>query len=103
MDDELIDLFGGVGILEDLIPGLQYVWKTGKMKRLKAACKAMIGDYIGGKFLEHKASIDKGTDAPLDITCTYMSALVLLNLINELGDPFFALILLNSIIKEQEY
>ena len=69
MDDELIDLFGGVGILEDLIPGLQYVWETGKMKRLKAASKTMIADYIGGKFLEHKASFDKGTDTPLNVTC----------------------------------
>ena len=61
-----------MGVLEDFIPGLQYVWETGNMKQLKAACKTIIDGYIGRKFLEHKASFDQGTLPSINVFETYM-------------------------------
>ena len=60
LDDELKELLNGAGILENIIPSLQYVWETQKMKELKSITKQLVHDFIGGKFREHQKSFDRG-------------------------------------------
>ena len=61
LDDEIKSLFNGAGIPEDLIPGLQYVWETQKMKEMKRITKLLVHDFIGGKVREHQETYDKST------------------------------------------
>ena len=60
VDRELNGLFNGAGILEDLVPAVQYVWETKKFRRVKEITKELLEDYIGAKLEEHKKSFDKG-------------------------------------------
>ena len=59
VDDEFFETFSGV-FLDDMIPGLHYVWETQKLKRLKDIMKQFLEDYLGKKFQAHKKSFDKG-------------------------------------------
>ena len=58
-DDDVVEIAGS-GILEDLVPGLKYVYETGKMKKFKAITKVIVEDYLTRKFLEHKETFNKG-------------------------------------------
>ena len=60
LDDEFNKLFSGTTVLEDVVPGLQYVWESGRMRLLKSMKKEFVDEYIGTKFQEHKDSFDKG-------------------------------------------
>ena len=59
LEDEAIRLgvFVGSGILEDLIPGLQYVVETSNMKWLKNTCKEIKAMFLP-KLREHENSFD---------------------------------------------
>ena len=59
MSDEANAIVGD-GLLDDLIPGFQYVWETQKMRQLKAITKELF-DCLSTKLKEHKDSFDKGT------------------------------------------
>ena len=60
VNKEFTELFNGTGILEDLVPAVQYVWESKKYRRVKEITKELILDYIGQKFDEHKNTFDKG-------------------------------------------
>ena len=60
VDTEFNELFNGAGIIEDLVPALQYVWESKKFRRVKEITQELIVDYIGKKFDEHKKTFDKG-------------------------------------------
>ena len=53
-------MFSGSGILEDLVPGIKYIWESKKFRRCKELTKELIADYIGTKLNEHKNTFDKG-------------------------------------------
>ena len=60
MDDELLNVFSGSGPpMEDIIPGLQYVWETKKMAKLKGFMK-IVKDIFGQKYQEHLERFNKG-------------------------------------------
>ena len=60
VDDESLVLASGYGFIEDLIPGISYVWESPKMTRLKAIMKEINDTLLVKKFLEHKNSFDRG-------------------------------------------
>lgn len=72
LDDAMKKLFNGTGILEDLIPGLGYVWETEKMRQMKRISKEMVHDFIEKKFEEHKRTFNK--DNIRDFTDTLILA-----------------------------
>ena len=55
-------------MLEDIVPGLHYVWESGGMRKMKSLKKELIDDYIGKKFQEHKNTFDKGRDGYYDVS-----------------------------------
>lgn len=103
LDDDLKVLLDGIGILENIIPGLQYVWETQKMKEMKSISKELVHDFIGGKFREHQKSFDRSNirdftdtlilarqEAEEDPTETYVDKLSDTHLIQTISDIFFA-------------
>ena len=60
IEDELFEVFSGYGPLEDMVPGMVYVWESGKMKTIKRLCDLMDKKILMKKFKEHVESFDKG-------------------------------------------
>ena len=57
--DELDHKFSD-GVLEDIIPGLKYVYKTQAMKETEEFAKVLLEDFMRRKFKEVESSFDKG-------------------------------------------
>ena len=68
LDIELNRLISQGSVLEDIVPGLHYVWESGGMRKMKSLKKELIDDYIGKKFQEHKNTFDKGRDGYYDVS-----------------------------------
>ena len=58
LENDLIDIvFSGTGVLEDRIPGLQYVWETQRMKSLKKTVDKIL-KIFSAKYKEHVETFD---------------------------------------------
>ena len=60
LDDQLVDELGGLGMPEDWMPGLKYVWESPGMRRMKSGLKEVMDTVIGKKYWEHLKSFDRG-------------------------------------------
>ena len=60
LEDQLFEVFSGYGPLEDMVPGIGYVWESEKMRTLKKVSDMMDKKFLGKKFREHVESFDKG-------------------------------------------
>ena len=65
LDNQVVDELGGLGLPEDWIPGLKYVWESPGLRRLKSFLKEVMDTIIGKKYWEHIKSFDKGRKGTL--------------------------------------
>ena len=59
LEDDSFKLFSGIGFLEDIVPGLAYVWETKKMQRLKKNANTVMKNYLTKHFKQHLETFDK--------------------------------------------
>ena len=58
-DEIMSDLSKGV-IPEDVMPSLQYVWESSKMKKLKQGYDQILVNFLAVKYQEHVKTFERG-------------------------------------------
>ena len=59
LTDRMYDIIGGGGPLEDMVPGLKYIWETSKMQFMRKGMNEIISSFFAVEYRDHVKTFDE--------------------------------------------